>query len=131
MKGKLLATLILFGSLGMQLSSAQGNKNSKNSGYRLSVVGIAVKDYAKSQDFYANKMGLREAFKFTSPDGTRTTTYYQLSRDTFLEMQLAAGDVKPGFTHVHLAVDDVNASIARLKQAGVPVAPRNGPLPEP
>src|ERR1700688_5018769 len=95
----LLATAVVFGFLTMQSSSsAQG---SKNNGYRLSVVGIAVSDYAKSQDFYANKLGLREAFKFTSPDGTRTTTYYQLSRDTFLEMQLAAGDVKPGFTHVH------------------------------
>jgi catechol 2,3-dioxygenase-like lactoylglutathione lyase family enzyme len=101
----------------------------KNSGYRLSVVGIAVKDYAKSQDFYANKMGLREAFKFTNQDGTRTTTYYQLSRDTFLEMQQAGGDVAPGFTHVHLAVDDLNATTARLKQAGVPGSARGATTP--
>jgi len=121
-----LISAVAVSSLTTQSVFAQANNHA---GYRLSVVGIAVKDYAKSQDFYANKMGLREAFKFTSPDGTRTTTYYQLSRDTFLEMQLAAGDVKPGFTHVHLAVDDVNASIARLKQAGVPVAPRNGTTP--
>ena len=73
-------------------------------------------------------MGLHEAFKFSSPDGKRTTTYYQLSRDTFLEMQ-PAGDAKPGFTHVHLAVDNVDAAIARLKQAGVPGAARNGTTP--
>jgi catechol 2,3-dioxygenase-like lactoylglutathione lyase family enzyme len=109
-----------------QFVFAQANNRA---GYRLSVVGIAVKDYAKSQDFYGNKMGLREAFKFSSPDGTRTTTYYQLSRDTFLEMQPAIGDVKPGFTHVHLAVDNVDATISRLKQAGIPAAPRNGTTP--
>ena len=91
---------------------------------RLSVVGIVVKDYAKSQDFYGNKMGLREAFKFANQDGTRTTTYYQLGRDTFLEMRQAAGDVPPGFTHVHLAVDDLNATSARLRQAGVPGSAR-------
>jgi catechol 2,3-dioxygenase-like lactoylglutathione lyase family enzyme len=121
-----LMSVVVFGSLATQFVFAQANNHA---GYRLSVVGIAVKDYAKSQDFYGNKMGLREAFKFSSPDGTRTTTYYQLSKDTFLEMQPAVGDAKPGFTHVHLVVDNVDATIARLKQAGVPVAPRNGPPP--
>ncbi|HUL51436.1 MAG TPA: VOC family protein, partial [Candidatus Nitrosotalea sp.] len=116
----------MIGSLATHSAFAQANNHA---GYRLSVVGIAVKDYAKSQDFYANKMGLREAFKFTNQDGTRTTTYYQLSRDTFLEMQPAVGDAKPGFTHVHLVVDDLNAAISRLKQAGVSGAPRNGNTP--
>jgi catechol 2,3-dioxygenase-like lactoylglutathione lyase family enzyme len=120
-----LIPAVVAGSLAIQIGFAQANNHG---GYRLSVAGIAVKDYAKSQDFYANKMGLREAFKFSSPDGKRTTTYYQLSRDTFLEMQ-PAGDAKPGFTHVHMAVDNVDAAIARLKQAGVPGAPRNGTTP--
>ena len=119
-------TAIVLGSLAIQFVSGQANKNT---GYRLSVVGISVKDYAKSQDFYANKMGLREAFKFANQDGTRTTTYYQLSRDTFLEMQPASADVPPGFTHVHMAVDDVNATIARLKQAGVPGSARGATTP--
>jgi catechol 2,3-dioxygenase-like lactoylglutathione lyase family enzyme len=126
-KPLLLATAVVFGLLTMQLgSSAQGIKNS---GYRLSVVGIAVSDYAKSQDFYGKQMGLREAFKFSSPDGKRTTTYYQLSRDTFLEMAEAAGDVHPGFTHVHLAVDDLNGTIARLKQTGIAGSARNATTP--
>ena len=117
---------ILAGSLAMQSAFAQANNHT---GYRLSVVGIAVSDYAKSQDFYANKLGLREAFKFSNQDKTRTTTYYQLSRDTFLEMQQAAGDVKPGFTHVHLTVDNLDAAISGLKQKGMPGAARNGTTP--
>jgi catechol 2,3-dioxygenase-like lactoylglutathione lyase family enzyme len=128
-KYPLLATLIVFGSLGTQLGSAQGNKNSKNGGYRLSVVGIAVSDYAKSQYFYGTQMGLREAFKFSKADGKGTVTYYQLSRDTFLEMEQTTGDVHPGYTHVHLAVDDLNGTIARLKQAGIPGAARNATTP--
>jgi len=121
--------MIVLGSLGMQLGSAQGNKSSKNSGYRLSVVGIAVSDYARSQNFYGKQMGLREAFKFSSPDGKRTTTYYQLSRESFLEMQQAGGDVHPGYTHVHLVVDDLNKTIASLKQAGIAGAARNATTP--
>lgn len=125
-KNVLLATAIAFGLFGVKSIPAQEHKNA---GYRLSVVGIAVSDYAKSQDFYGKQMGLREAFKFSSPDGKRTTTYYQLSRDTFLEMQQAGGDVHPGYTHVHLTVDDLNGTIARLKQAGIAGAARNGPTP--
>src|SRR5262245_22982778 len=111
----------------MQLGSAQ--QNSRNSGYRLSVVGIAVSDYAKSQNFYEKQMGLHEAFKFSSPDGKNTTTYYQLSRDSFLEMQQAGANVKPGFTHVHIVVDDLNKAIASLKQSGIAGAARGATTP--
>ncbi len=58
-----LMSAVVVGSLSMQSLFAQA---SSHTGYRLSVVGIAVSDFAKSQDFYANKMGLREAFKFSS-----------------------------------------------------------------
>jgi catechol 2,3-dioxygenase-like lactoylglutathione lyase family enzyme len=122
----LAGVLVAVFSLALQFTAAQGVKNN---GYRLSVVGIAVSDYAKSQDFYGKKMGLRVAFKFTSSDGQRTTTYYQLSRDTFLEMAQAGGDVQPGFTHVHLVVDDLNGTIVRLKQAGIAGSARNATTP--
>jgi catechol 2,3-dioxygenase-like lactoylglutathione lyase family enzyme len=121
----LFISTVLIGVLAGDFVFAQGYMKT---GYRLSVVGIAVTDYARSRDFYANKMGLREAFTVSNPNGPRTT-YYQLSRDTFLEIQPATGDVKPGISHVHLAVDDLNATIARLKQAGIPGAPRNGTTP--
>lgn len=124
-KHVLLAAAIALGLFAVKSIPAQEHKNT---GYRLSVVGIAAKDYQASQDFYAKKMGLREAFKFATPDG-RPTTYYQLSRDTFLEMQQASGDVHPGFTHVHLAVDNLPGTIARLKQAGIPGAARNATTP--
>jgi len=63
-------------TLMMQPGSAQERGNT---GLRLSVVGIAVKDYPESQNFYEKIMGFPVAFKFSSQDGKRTTTYYQLS----------------------------------------------------
>jgi len=96
---------------------------------RLMVVGIAVKDYPESQNFYEKLMGFPVAFKFSSPDGQRTTTYYQISRETFLEMQSAAADVPPGLTHVHILIQDLNATIARLRQAGLASVPRSATTP--
>jgi catechol 2,3-dioxygenase-like lactoylglutathione lyase family enzyme len=96
---------------------------------RLMVVGIAVKDYPVSQNFYEKLMGFPVAFKFSSPDGQRTTTYYQISRETFLEMQSAAADVPPGLTHVHILTQDLNATIARLRQAGLASVPRSATTP--
>ncbi len=96
---------------------------------RLMVVGIAVKDYPESQNFYEKLMGFRVAFMFSQPDGQRTTTYYQISRDTFLEMQSATAEVPPGITHVHILTDDLAAAMARLRQAGLATAARNTSAP--
>jgi catechol 2,3-dioxygenase-like lactoylglutathione lyase family enzyme len=103
---------------------------SKNPPIRLLVVGIAVRDYPESQNFYGNMMAFPVAFKFSSPDGQRTTTYYQISRDTFLEMQASTAEVPPGITHVHMLTDDVNAAVARLRRAGLGTAAPNTASPK-
>ena len=114
---------ILVAGIVLQPGAARGQ--GKSSGLRLSLVGIAVSDYAKSQAFYERVMGFRVAFKFSSQDGTRTNTFFQMSRDSFIEMQQATADVRPGLTHAHFVVDDLSATLARLRQAGLPTAPPN------
>jgi catechol 2,3-dioxygenase-like lactoylglutathione lyase family enzyme len=101
----------------------------KGDALRLMVVGIAVSDYPESENFYEKVLGFPIAFKFSSPDGKRTTKYYQISRDTFLEMQSATADVPPGITHVHIQTQDLNATIARLQQSGLASSPRNSTAP--
>src|ERR1700730_4775548 len=112
---RIAATQFTPGSL---TKKAVDSWDNKNPGTRLLVVGIGVKDYPESQNFYGKLMGFPVAFKFSSPDGQRTTTYYQISRDTFLEMQPVTADAAPGITHVHILIEDLNAMIARLRQAG-------------
>jgi catechol 2,3-dioxygenase-like lactoylglutathione lyase family enzyme len=119
-------TQFIPGSLTRKAVDSWDNKGAPT---RLMVVGIAVKDYRESQNFYEKLMGFPVAFKFSSPDGQRTTTYYQISRDTFLEMQSATADVPPGLTHVHIQTEDLNATIARLRQAGLASVPRNATTP--
>lgn len=101
----------------------------KAEGMRLLVVGIGVKNYAESENFYGKAIGFQVAFKFTSPDGQRTTTYYQTSRDTFLEMQPVAADASPGITHVHILTKDLNATVERLRKAGLQSVPRTSTSP--
>ena len=108
----------------LQPRVAQGQAG-KSSGLTLNLIGIAVSDYAKSQAFYERVLGFPAAFKFSSADGTRTNTFFQMSRNTFLEMQQATADVRPGLTHAHFAVDDLTATLARLRQAGLAAPPPN------
>ena len=117
---------VAVGTLLMQRSAAQ--EKSANNGLKLLVVGIAVKDYPESQNFYEKKMGFKTAFKF-SLDGKRTTTYYQMGRDSFLEMQSATADMPEGLSHIHLLTDNLNATVARLRQAGVPSSARTATTP--
>ena len=109
----------------LEPGAAQGQAV-KSNGLTLSLVGIAVSDYQKSQAFYERSLGFPVAFKFSSQDGTRTNTFFQMSRNTFLEMQQATPDVPPGLTHAHFVVDDLSATLARLRQAGLSTPPQNG-----
>src|SRR6266513_6469366 len=103
---------VLVAGIVLQPRAAQGQAGN-GSVLRLSLVGIAVSDYSKSQAFYERVMGFPVAFKFSSPDGTRTNTFFQMSRDSFIEMQQATADVRPGLTHAHFVVDDLTAPLAR------------------
>ena len=97
---------------------------------RVLVAGIAVKDYPASQNFYGKLMGFPVAFSFASADGQRITTYYQVSKESFLEMQSATEAMPAGITHVHIQVPDVAAAVARLRQFGLPAPARGATTPK-
>ena len=111
---------IVFGILASQPALAQesAKQDPRQSGLRLSVVGVGAKDYAESLKFYTEVMGFRPAFSF-SPNGKTMNTYLQVSRDTFLELQTAPANAIPGLTHIHMQTGDADAVVARLRKAGV------------
>ena len=106
---------IAVGTVVMQSSAAQQNTNT---GLRLQHVGIAVKDIQASVDYFTKVMGFRVAFRFPSPDGRPSTTYLQISRDTFLEVGQAGENATPGITHMGIVTADQKATITRIRQAG-------------
>jgi catechol 2,3-dioxygenase-like lactoylglutathione lyase family enzyme len=103
--------------------------NGKTTESRLLVVGIGVKDYDASKNFYEKYMGFPIAFKFTSPDGKRTTTYYQINKDTFMEMQPVVEGAEPGLTHLHMETKNLDALIAQLKKNDLAGSARNATTP--
>jgi catechol 2,3-dioxygenase-like lactoylglutathione lyase family enzyme len=121
--------LFVSGFVAGTLTKSTSAQEKPGKGLKLLVFGIGVKDYAQSQNFYEKIMGLPVAFKFTSPDGKRTTTYYQVGRDSFLEMQPVVENAEPGLTHAHLLTEDLTAEVARLRQAGLTSAARNATTP--
>jgi catechol 2,3-dioxygenase-like lactoylglutathione lyase family enzyme len=94
-------------------------------GLTLSVVGVAATDAPASAKFYQNVMGFRIGFTFGDPQ--RMSAYYQTSRDTFLELQPAGANLRPGMSHFHLLTRDLDGTIARLRQAGLAAAAGNAP----
>src|ERR1700686_2666298 len=115
----LFAAGVVVGVFMMQPSAAQENRNT---GLRLNHVGIAVKDFQESLNFYTKVMGFRVAFAFPSPDGKPTTTLLHNNRDTFLEVAPARPNVPAGVTHIGIESADESASITRLRQAGATVS---------
>lgn len=102
----------------MQPAAAPQEK--KISGLRLNHFGIYVKDLDESTSFYTKKMGYRQAFSFKDGAG-KPVVYLQMSRDTFLELTPADAEHPAGFSHAGIVADDVNSTVASLKQNGVKV----------
>jgi hypothetical protein len=85
-------------------------------------VGIAVKDYQQSVDFYNKVMGFRKAFgDEIGRDGKPGTIYLQTNRDSFLE--IAQADTMPvGITYVGLQVQIEDSLVSTLSQRGAMVS---------
>lgn len=84
-------------------------------------VGITVSNFDEAMRFYTQNMGFREAFTVRDEKGQPALAYVQVSRGTFMELQPATADRRPGITHVGLEVDNIRATLARLAQHGVKV----------
>ena len=97
----------------------------------LNHVAVSVADYAGAIDFYGKRMGFREAFSFREADGSPYLTYFQVNRDTFVEVMQATPQRPAGCPHFGLEVEHLDSAIEQLKRRGVQVrdpsvSPRTG-----
>ncbi|PYS28750.1 MAG: hypothetical protein DMG11_11530 [Acidobacteria bacterium] len=85
-------------------------------------VGITVSNFDEAMKFFKESMGFREAFTVRDEKtGQPTLAYVQVSRDSFIEVQPAGADRRPGISHLGLHVENIRATLARLAQHGVKV----------
>ena len=88
-------------------------------------------DYKGAIDFYGAKMGFRQAFAFQEPDGSPYLTYFQINRDTFVEVMQATPARPVGCPHFGLEVEHLDSAVEQLRRRGVEVrapslSPRTG-----
>jgi catechol 2,3-dioxygenase-like lactoylglutathione lyase family enzyme len=112
---------------GMMVSAVAQQNKAVDLGVRVNHVGIYVKNFDESINFYTRTMGFREAFVFRDKDGKPTTMYVQVSKDTFLELAPATAEHPAGLNHIGFQADDLKETVAKLRQQGVTVEdPRTG-----
>jgi catechol 2,3-dioxygenase-like lactoylglutathione lyase family enzyme len=87
----------------------------------LNHVALSVENFDAASKFYAETMGLKEAFAFKEADGTPYLTYFQINRDTFIELMPATASRPAGFVHVGLEVANLDATVKRLRAGGMKV----------
>jgi catechol 2,3-dioxygenase-like lactoylglutathione lyase family enzyme len=97
---------------------AQGDRAPINN---MNHVAIAYENFDEAFDFYTKKMGFKEGFTVRNAEGQPTLSYIQASRDTFIEIQPANANRRPGLNHYGLHVADLKSYVAALKQRGVTV----------
>ena len=106
-------------AVGALLTQSMAAQN-RATGHRINHVGISVTNFDESLKFYTQVMGFKEAYRFPSQNGQPSTTFLQVTRDTFIEMAPANG--RPaGLTHIGLYSDDAQASVMQFRQAGAMV----------
>ena len=90
-------------------------------------VGVAVPSVPDALAFYTQKMGFREAFRQTSPDGKLVSAYIQVSKNTFIELQEANAQRPAGVSHFGMAVDSIEDAVKMFRAGGATASDPGAP----
>ncbi len=88
-------------------------------------VCFTVSDLDASTDFYCGRLGLSHAFDFLNDAGERFGVYLKAGRRTFVELfegDLAQDAGPASYRHFCLEVDDIESTVAELRERGVEVS---------
>ena len=87
----------------------------------LNHVAIAVPDFDGASRFYAEGMGFPQAFAFKEANGSPNLSYFQVNRNTFIELMPVTPERPAGFVHFGLEVTQLDGLVNRLRAAGMEV----------
>ena len=86
---------------------------------------FVVKDLAGAEAFYRDVLGFETAFDFVNDEGRRFGVYLKISGRNFIELFEGKGERSgegPGYHHFCLEADDIEATVARLREKAVEVS---------
>ncbi len=87
----------------------------------LNHVAIAVPGFDDASRFYSEVMGFRQAFAFREVNGSPVLSYFQINRNTFIELMPVTPERPAGFVHFGLEVTQLDGLVKRLRAAGMEV----------
>lgn len=117
MRGFALFLAGILCGLAVQTTMAQ-NDAGGTTGVVLNHVGIAVPSIPDAAAFYTQKLGFKEAFRNSDPQGNPTAIYLQISKSTFLELQQANAQRPAGISHFGLEAPNIKNTVAAYKSRG-------------
>jgi catechol 2,3-dioxygenase-like lactoylglutathione lyase family enzyme len=102
-------------------AAVQGPSSQQRDIISLNHVALAVDDFAGASRFYTQVMGFPEAFALREANGSPALSYFQINRNTFIELMPVTADRPAGFVHFGLEVANVDNVVKRLRSAGMNV----------
>ena len=99
----------------------QGLRGQQRDIISLNHVAIAVEDFAGASRFYSQLMNFPEAFALREANGSPALSYFQINRNTFIELMPVTADRPAGFVHFGLEVTNVDDVVKRLRSTGMSV----------
>jgi catechol 2,3-dioxygenase-like lactoylglutathione lyase family enzyme len=99
----------------------QGLSGQQRNIVSLNHVAIAVDDFAAASRFYSQGMGFPEAFALREPNGSPALSYFQINRNTFIDLMPVTAERPAGFVHFGLEVTSVDEVVRRLRATGMTV----------
>ena len=87
----------------------------------LNHVAISVRDFDQAANFYEGVMGFPEAFAFRDTDGKPVLSYFQVNRNTFVELMPSSPERPTGFVHFGLEVTNLDSVVRQLRERGMSV----------
>jgi len=88
-------------------------------------VALKVADIGRSLEFYRDRLGFAELMRLDNDDGSLWLVYLRITDTQFLELfpggqgGRAPGSEMTAINHFCLESDDLDATAARLRQAGI------------
>ena len=107
MRGMMLFVAGLLCGLYVQTTLAQND----GPGVAINHVGLSVPSIPDAAAFYTQKMGFREAFRNSDPQGNPTALYIQVSKNTFIELQQANAQRPAGLNHFGMEAPNITAAV--------------------
>jgi catechol 2,3-dioxygenase-like lactoylglutathione lyase family enzyme len=87
---------------------------------------FTVSDLERAVTYYCDGLGLKHAFDFMNEEGRRYGVYLHLGGRSFIELfsgELGERADKQSYKHICLEVDDIETTVAQLRDRGIEVSP--------